>query len=380
MEQIIYSTPVLRAETSKGLPKFWRGHVLETSTGLYYTQSESWQQLKDGSESVRTFSEPALVEAKNVGKRNETVPRNQAIAEIEATAKKQRDKKGYRAKGEAAGDIVLPMLAKKYAEDADKLDWDGDVYVQPKLDGHRALLVNGRFTTRGGQIHAPHIQELAFETNGLSLDGELMLDPNAPCCVGLDKTQRFQLTAKAVKKFYPELAPYLLYCVYDAAVDDLFIDRYNQVCEVFINSEPKQAMLVPTFPVRTPADVQQKFEEFLELGFEGAMVRDNSAGYVVKHRHKQLQKMKPVDSGEFEVIDVVVAGKGKAARVGKFLLNTPGGITEAVAIGSEALRRDYLENKQNYVGKLVTVEFDGVSPEGKLRFPRVIGVREEWDS
>lgn len=129
--QEIYKTPKLVSTTAKGLSKFWQGKVLYDGN-YYYTSSEYYQTLKDGSSSISQESVPTLVKGKNIGKKNETNPKDQAISEVNSDYMKKRDK-GYTLEGETVQSLPLPMLAHEYKKRKHTLP--GTVYLQPKLDG-----------------------------------------------------------------------------------------------------------------------------------------------------------------------------------------------------------------------------------------------------
>lgn len=70
---------------------------------------------------------------KNIGKKNETTPEQQALLEAESKYNKQLDK-GYTVDGSPPKvDTILPMLAHKFSEFSHKIVYPA--YVQPKLDG-----------------------------------------------------------------------------------------------------------------------------------------------------------------------------------------------------------------------------------------------------
>lgn len=381
--QIVHQTPVYVTDAKSGLKKYWQGFVLSDGE-TWATQTSWWQTKSNGHSSAVQKSTPALVEGKNIGKRNETTPAQQAMSELAAEVKKLRDKKGYVEVGEEpTKQIILPMLAEKYLERQDDVDFSTQqVFVQPKLDGHRALYDGNQFTTRGGQLHCEHIQrELAFDTRGLVLDGELMLHPQAPVCQGLSKVERFQLSASAIKEDHPELTPWIRYFVYDVVNEaEPFLERYGLYIDLYNDTRPEKMIPVPANAVLEDRQIVQLCQRWVEQGYEGAMVRHTSDGYLIGHRSRQLLKLKPFDSEEFRILDVVPAGKGKAATVGKFMCVTKDGVEfKAVAKGPMELREQYLKDREQLIGKEVTVHFEGYSKEGAPRFPRAIGVRESWD-
>src|SRR5690606_1337482 len=118
---------------------------------------------------------------KNIGKKNETTPEEQALSEARSKFQKQIDK-GYKVdiSDVDKSEYIKPMLAKDYYQYEDKIEYP--VYIQPKLDGIRCIAtINGLFTRNGKPIVAcPHIfnsvKEFIEEYELEALDGELYND------------------------------------------------------------------------------------------------------------------------------------------------------------------------------------------------------------
>lgn len=103
--------------------------------------------LKVWSEGATIFNESGLIgtdspvihekvaKPKNVGKSNETTAEEQAQSEVQSFITKKL-KEGYFLTQEEASseEILLPMLAKSYGDEAHKIDWS-TAYCQTKLDG-----------------------------------------------------------------------------------------------------------------------------------------------------------------------------------------------------------------------------------------------------
>ena len=94
---------------------------------------------------VKTQSQPTICSGKNVGKKNETTPEQQALAEAQAMWTKKVELGSY----ESIDDIDTPkffnpMLAHKFEDYKDKIEYP--VYSQPKLDGIRCIVrADGKF-------------------------------------------------------------------------------------------------------------------------------------------------------------------------------------------------------------------------------------------
>jgi len=132
--------------------------------------------------------------AKNVGKSNETTAEEQALAEANSKIINKMST-GYFHTIEDAEDneVLLPMLAKDYKKESHKVEYP--CFVQPKLDGMRALGYTNKFISRKGKeiLNMDHILE---ELNKLKLnaplDGELYAHGKS-----------FQENMRLIKKYRP---------------------------------------------------------------------------------------------------------------------------------------------------------------------------------
>lgn len=381
--ECVYETPVQDAKTSLGDTKFWVGRVLVDGDRVY-TQTEQWQNTVMGGESVHQFSAPKTIKGKNIGKANETTPREQAISEMQSTLRKQQDK-GYWNVGEerpeSAALLALPMLAHKFKERHHNIKWPA--YIQPKLDGVRMLMDGEKAWTRGGKLHIPEcVQHLMFRLpEGVVLDGELMLDP-------LHYT--FQQTVSAIKKFDPELSPKLEYHVYDIMGEMDFTDRMALLHKLLRErGVPERVGEVPTQFVSSAEAMWKAHEYFTAKGYEGTMVRNAKGAYTVGFRSADLQKVKNFEDNEFTIVDVI---EGTALFEGTAIficaswdeVPTPDGNVRKVTPGTfKAVpkvtletRKQMWQERESLIGKKLTVRHQGWTDDGKPRGPVAIAVRD----
>lgn len=106
----------------------------------------TWQMVQSG-DSYKTISgilngslvetEPTICLGKNIGRSNETTPKSQSEAEIEAKYRKQLAQGGYWEKMSDVDKTTFfsPQLAKSYEDYKDEIDWNKGVFVSGKLDG-----------------------------------------------------------------------------------------------------------------------------------------------------------------------------------------------------------------------------------------------------
>ena len=370
-----HTTAVLEKAAKTGNTVFWQGEAVSDGT-RYYRRTRTWQLLSGGRTSQVVESEPAEATPKNVGRANETSARDQAVFEINALAVKKQQE-GYRVQG-AKAEIIerpLPMLAHEFTKHGHKLNWFHGVYVQPKLDGMRALCRNGQFWSRKGLPLIPEVtQHIQFDTD-LVLDGELILNREY---VGsqLDKDV-FQQTMSAAKRFSPA-SKHLEYWVFDIVGEGTFEERTRQLQQAVAAAPVLHGIrLVPTIKVSSKAEVDQFLRNALEEGFEGAILRSPSNRYEIGHRSYGLLKYKVFVDAEFRIVDVH-EGVGGDAGAAIFECALPNGDTFRVRPrGTIESRQAMWRNRAHYVGKQLTVIYQNLSEAGVPRFPVGKAIRED---
>ena len=365
----LWGTPTLRAKTSTGKDKLWRGVVLTDGT-RYYRSSEAWMVNAAGTESQRLVSEPALVEAKNVGRANETSPYDQAVLEVHAKMAQKIDK-GYAEIGkeaEAGNGFVLPMLAHTWAKKKHLIEFP--VLAQPKFDGTRLLYNSaiGHWSRQGKEYLPEVVAHIAFDTDGLTLDGELILPDG----------YSFQDTVRAIKKYRPGISELLRFRVYDIVdAEQTTAERMAALEPVALRwaAEGQPVVPTPTITIASEAQLQAQHAEFLAQGFEGTIVRTRDSRYTPGHRSAGLLKLKDFDDAEFMVIGFT-DGLGKDAGTVVFRCAAGEHTFQVRPDGTVEERREMFANGASYIGRPLTVRYQGLSEDGIPRFPVGVGVRE----
>jgi DNA ligase-1 len=124
----------------------------------------------------------------------------------------------------------------------------------------------------------------------------------------------------------------------------------------------------------------QEVDAFLtqaeSMGYEGIMLRDGTTPYEPGKRSSSLYKAKRFETDEFEIVAVKEATK-KDAGTPVFECAVAGAKKfSARPTGTMEERRKMWEARDTYIGKMLTVKFQGVSTTGIPRFPVAIGVRD----
>ena len=330
---------------------------------------------------VITTNEWTIVYGKNTGKLNETTDKEQTMKEAVAKRTKKLES-GYfeNIKHINKTQYFEPMLASKWEDSKDKITYP--IFSQPKLDGIRCIVTSEGMFSRNGKpiISAPHIFESLkplFEAYGnIVLDGELYADKFA---------NDFNKIVSLVKKTKPtdadlkESKKNIQYWIYDLPDNDIPFgyrcDRLNDLFETF-DFFSKHCVEVETNICNDEDEVMGLYEEYVEHGFEGQILRTN--GKYENKRSKFLLKHKSFIDEEYTIIGVCEGEGNKTNMVGYMTFETADGKpfksnVKATFEESEEMFR----NRKQLIGKQATIKYFNLTPDGIPRFPYVINIDRE---
>lgn len=253
---------------------------------------------------------------------------------------------------------IKPMLA----TDIDKIKKiEYPVYVQPKLDGFRCLVIveNDDVTllSRSGKtFDLPHIAD-TFKGKNLNvvLDGELYIH-------GVS----FQAVSKAIKK-PNEMTPKICYYCYDVVEFNL-----DQMDRLALRNVATSAVNHPNIIdvggtlAHSRQEITELHDGFVQMGYEGAMARSRSNRYI-SSRSRDLMKVKQFDDEEFEFIHFVLGQRGTEDLVARCF--APNGIMFNAKMQGTREHKEELYNSGIRPGSKLTVKFFGLSEDGIPRFP-----------
>lgn len=322
-------------------------------------------------------SADTIAEPKNIGKKNETSPEEQAILEVEALYKKKLKTKYFKTIEAAHGEknYFEPMLAKVFEDYKDKIQYP--VNVQCKFNGSRLILKkDGAFTRKGERYFSiPHIIE-AFKPffekyPDAILDGELFNEDLRERLNELIKLVRrsVNVTAEDLEKSKQMVS----YYVYDGfgfganKEDDYFI-RWSHICEKL--KDIPYFVKVDTFLANSEAMIQHHFLKYIARGHEGIMVRIPNAPYK-NGRSKDLLKYKPVFDSEGKVKAINTADGNWAGKAKTATLEWNGIEFDASFKGSMQTLEKIWQNKHEWIGKEVTFEYYGLTGLGTPNFVQI---------
>jgi len=329
----------------------------------------------------KTISEWTTCYGKNTGRANATSDEEQAFKEAEAKRKLKLEK-DY---SETISDInqkrhFEPMLAAKWEDVKDKIQYP--IYSQAKLDGIRCIVTKDGMWSRNGKpiVSAPHIREsldkLFQHDPNLILDGELYADKFA---------NDFNAIVSLVKKTKPtaddlkQSAKNIEYHVYDIpSVDGTFKMRCIELDELSLDF-PKPVKQVETHIIKSETEVTEWYENYVERGYEGQMLRTDSL-YENK-RSKTLLKHKSFIDEEYKILDICEGEGNRAGTAGYFVFQTRDGKPfKSNVKGTWEETAEMLKNRKGLIGKSATVKYFNLTPDGIPRFPYVVNIaREDYE-
>ena len=322
---------------------------------------------------------------KNIGKANETSPETQADNEAKSRFQKKLDK-GYSPDINDCERNFEVTLAHNLKDHKDKVVFP--VYISPKLDGIRCFYKNGKLWTRNGKeiVCCPHIIEeiQSLKLSDLELDGELY---NHELKNDFNKIVSLVRKTKPTPEDIKESAELVQYHVFDWVDSRPFGERFEELrdfveqLEAIQNSGTpptyqKMVHFVSQIEAKKWVDVDALDMDFVSKGYEGSMLRWGTEGYA-QGRTKYLLKIKSFLDEEFEVVDLL-DGRGKRENtLGKWVVRLKDEtLCEVGPTGKEEKNLEFWLDKSNLIGKMITVKFQGYTPDGKLRFPVFKSIRD----
>ena len=180
--------------------------------------------------------------------------------------------------------------------------------VQPKIDGVRALNLNGTLTGRSLKpFEGFGVTERFSGNQYLGLDGEMILGSKPNC------TDRLcSLTTGAMGRFNGvDTMADLQWNVFDLVLSVTeklpYIERYRQLTRRVAMLQDERITLVPMFEVVGPNELNRFISEFFAAGYEGTIIRNPYAPYKsgrATQKGQELWRVKPWADAEILVTGV----------------------------------------------------------------------------
>lgn len=302
--------------------------------------------------------------------------------------------------------FVLPMLA-KVLEDNKPFEKYGTMLGQWKIDGLRCIIgatdkagdifnpITLTYHSRTGEdwttkmcwmdeILLPKISKELLDMmieEGACLDGELYLPGYS-----VNDINSFVKNTQLPQHYKLQYWCYDICCenMSAEARDNFRNNNFNISGEfIFKNKEEhlnnkNQFILLPTFYNINCID-KAIFNRnvFIDLGFEGLILRNPSAEYQFGKRNQAMFKFKKVDDGKFIIVDI--KSEHKRSDLPLFVLRNDinDELFECSINKPQDIQREIFANKEKYIGKYALVEFRQRSGVNQLPFhSRIIEIKD----
>ena len=280
--------------------------------------------------------------------------------------------------------FVLPMLA-KVLEDNKPFEKYGTMLGQWKIDGLRCIIgatdksgdifnpITLTYHSRTGEdwttkmcwmdeILLPKISKELLDMmieEGACLDGELYLPGYS-----VNDINSFVKNTQLAQHYK------LQYWCYDICCENMSAETRRKfrtekfvvpaidfkTKEEHLNNK-EQLVILPTVDIINLDYAIFRRNSFIDLGFEGLILRNPNAEYQFGKRNQAMFKFKKVDDGKFIIVDIT--SEHKRSDLPLFVLRNDinDELFECSINKPQNIQREILENKENYIGKYMQVEF-----------------------
>lgn len=245
------------------------------------------------------------------------------------------------------------------------------VAVEPKLDGIRCFAVvrNGGATlfARSGKQITNFDSTIGAELVNLGdgcYDGEIM---------GKDFTALMQQAYRKddvdIQDTYLALFDFLPLDEWDSKKTILSCSARYSALAARVKNDVKWIRIVPRHTVPAKYDlIKDLHDKFVSEGYEGAMVKDINAPYLFG-RGFEVMKLKAFHDADLR-IEGFIEGTGKhEGKLGSVLVTYEGVQVQVGSGFNDELREHIWVDQASFLGRVIEVRYQEVTPDGSLRFP-----------
>jgi ATP-dependent DNA ligase len=347
----------------------------------------------DGGNMVKSITK---CKGKNIGRANETTASEQALKEASAKRTKKIEREGYVEDINDFGQGFSVQLASDYSKNPERFHKKktAKMWYELKYDGLKGYYQDGKIYSRKGTVYH-HISEKLLndceklsnrlkETFGLEnpvIDGELIVfgnfwleDINSIVSGGTTVSGK----NKIGKEFFnigPEAVNLIVCNVYDKTLDGL---KFEKVIPIIEECHAGNVTYVQPLPIK-----DTEIDEYLDLaireGFEGIMLYMNKP--YKPGKHDGLWKYKKMKDDEWPIVGfketkTLTEKDGTEVTQFQHVCETESGETFAVRMEGTNQERSEI-GKGSYIGKKLTVRYQGLLKSGIPQFPVGVSIRDD---
>ena len=264
------------------------------------------------------------------------------------------------------------------------------VYVEPKLDGIRcfAIVENGvaQLFARSGKLISNFDSTIGVALGELGdgcYDGELMGED----FVALMR-QAYRKDNAEIDDAYLTLFDYLSLEEWKSGdVDHTTKERYTVLKRKVGSLNLRELVTNPGEPLylnvverhEVPAnleDIMTLHHTFVQDGYEGAMVKTIDAPYRFG-RSYDVMKVKEFHDVDLPIIGLEEGTGRHAGRLGAVKIDFNGVIVKVGSGFSDEQREQVWNDQPGFMGRIIEVRYQEVTPDGSLRFPTFVCFRND---
>jgi DNA ligase-1 len=283
-----------------------------------------------------------------------------------------------------------PMLA--YPVSDKPINYDNDVFMQPKLDGVRCVIqanvkrhiltpalneIEVKAYSRTGK-EWKNIDHILFNLKPwFQLNPDVILDGEL---YNHDLKDDFEKIISLVRKQKPddidmlESADMVQFHCYDIIDETMSFAMRNEFIKQAV---PRNHCIkhVPTTKIVCDDDAQEMHKVNLNCGFEGSILRTNDV-YACKRSHN-LRKFKDFSDAEALIVDWVEGVGKRKGTIGKFMAQDEDGNLFGMPVMDKfKYLQDNFKKMQGYVGKTATFTYFERTKAGSYRHPLFKCIRD----
>ena len=355
------------------------------------------------------------IKGKNIGKSNETSPREQAFLDVKSLYKRKKDL-GYKSledlgyynyNNNSLEDFLKdtlsidttdtlgnlkPMKAQQYYRS--KKDWkdsSGKIWkdrkyyyllnpyvekekgaiiikfpciIQPKINGVRATISLNKdgkvqiLSKEGTVYNIPHIVDMFESRKDLfTYEDDINVIFDGELYI---HNEKLQVISSAVKAFNLD-TPRINFIAFDLAIPYLNnIDRFRllktMITDLNSNTIYPCVEIIKSYLISNDFMAQYHTDRFINNGYEGSILRDIHSLYAFGKRPMTMVKLKRVIDAEFKIIDIIPQEKDES--LGLYICITQEGKEFKVTpTGNNEFKSLILFQKHNFIGKQLTCKF-----------------------
>jgi len=336
---------------------------------------------------------------KNVGRKNETTAEQQALKEALSKYDKKINREGYTENLDAYEKPFSVQLCSNYSKTPKKCIKNAteNMWYQYKLDGLKGYYKDGNIYSRKDIVYT-HIDKdllneceivckylkLKYDLENPILDGELFIsnvfwleDLNSIVSGGetLTGTNKKEIPFVNIG---PKDIEFHLCNVYDDTLKD---KTFDEIVPILNNIKYKKDRIkvCDSYDLNSFDDVDDILEKSLNNHYEGIVIYMDTPYKAGKH--DGVWKYKKMKDAEWPIVDfketkVITEKDGTKVPQFQHVCECKNG--ERFAVRMEGTNMDRSEiGSGNFIGKLLTIRYQGLLKSGKPQFPVGVSIRED---